>query len=62
MTLAGVAVFSYVTLVPAMVWGGLRYYGVSAFGLVQLLCLYGYGILVFIPAAVSNTLPIVLHP
>lgn len=51
MTMAGVLVFSYVSVVPLVLWSAFKYYSISI-GLAQLLCLYGYAVLTFIPAAV----------
>lgn len=44
--------YGYVTIVPLCLYVILKYFSVPA-GLVQLFCLYGYSLFVFIPALVS---------
>lgn len=44
--------YGYVTVVPLGLYVILKYFSVPS-GLVQLLCLYGYSLFVFIPALVS---------
>lgn len=55
MTFAGFLVYGYVSVVPVVIWSALRYHGVST-SVAQLLCLYGYAQVVYIPAAVSRYL------
>lgn len=44
--------YGYVTIVPVGLYVILKYFSAPA-GLIQLLCLYGYSLFVFIPASVS---------
>lgn len=44
--------YGYVTVVPLLLYVILKYFSAPA-GLVQLFCLYGYSLFVFIPALVS---------
>ena len=44
--------YGYVTVVPLCLYVILKYFSVPS-GFVQLLCLYGYSLFVFIPALVS---------
>ena len=43
--------FSYIVLWPLMLWGTLKYWGVSS-SLIALIALYGYALFVFIPISV----------
>jgi len=45
--------YGYVILVPVSLYFILKYFSAPS-GLVQLLCLYGYSLFVFIPAMVSS--------
>lgn len=45
--------YGYVTLVPLTLYVILKYFSAPS-GLVQLFCLYGYSLFVFIPALVSQ--------
>ena len=54
MTFAGFLVFGVVSVLPAVMWGAMRYIGLASLGFVNLLTLYGYATLVFIPAAVRH--------
>lgn len=45
--------YGYVTIVPLGLYVILKYFSAPS-GLVQLLCLYGYSLFVFIPALVSS--------
>ena len=51
MTVAACLVYGFVSCVPLLLWGASKYYGI-AFSLSQLICLYGYSVLLFIPSAV----------
>ena len=51
LSLAATVVYSYVTFVPLVLWLGFRYYSIPA-SLVQLWCLYGYALAVFVPVSV----------
>lgn len=44
--------YGYVTIVPLVLYVILKYFSAPS-GLVQLFCLYGYSLFVFIPALVS---------
>ena len=39
----------------AVAWGAASYLGVTALSFIQVLCVYGYSLSAFIPAAVSST-------
>lgn len=56
LTMAGSVVYSYVTLLPLMVWLLLRYYEASK-RLVDVLCIYGYTLGIFVPISVLCVLP-----
>jgi len=56
LTLAGSVVYSYVTLLPLLVWLLLRYYEASK-KLVDVLCIYGYTLSVFVPISILCVLP-----
>lgn len=45
--------YGYVTIVPLCLYVLLKYFSAPS-GLVQLWCLYGYSLFVFIPASVSS--------
>jgi hypothetical protein len=46
--------YGYVTFVPLLLYVILKYFSAPA-GLVQLWCLYGYSLFIFIPASVRNS-------
>lgn len=56
LTLAGSVVYSYVTLIPVSLWLLLRYYGAWK-NLVDILCIYGYTLSVFVPMSVFCLMP-----
>jgi len=56
LTLAGSVIYAYVTLLPLLVWILLRYYEASK-KLVDVLCIYGYTLSVFVPISVLCVLP-----
>lgn len=56
LTLAGSVVYSYVTLLPLLVWLLLRYYEASK-KLVDVLCIYGYALSIFIPISILCVIP-----
>lgn len=56
LTLAGSVVYSYVTLLPLLFWLLLRYYEAGK-KLVDVVCIYGYTLSVFIPISVLCVLP-----
>ena len=56
LTFAGGVVYSYVTLLPVLMWLLLRYYGASK-RLVDILCIYGYTLAVFVPISVLCVVP-----
>ncbi|XP_022146040.1 protein YIPF1 homolog [Momordica charantia] len=49
--------YGYVTIVPVGLYLVLKYFSVPS-GLVQLLCLYGYSLFVFIPALCLSVIPL----
>ncbi|XP_058738582.1 uncharacterized protein LOC131610609 [Vicia villosa] len=49
--------YGYVTIVPLCLYVILKYFSVPA-GLVQLLCLYGYSLFIFIPALCMSIVPL----
>ncbi|XP_061348478.1 uncharacterized protein LOC133293872 [Gastrolobium bilobum] len=49
--------YGYVTIVPLCLYVILKYFSAPA-GLVQLLCLYGYSLFVFIPALCMSVVPL----
>jgi hypothetical protein len=53
MSSAALLFYGYICLVPLGLYFLLRYLGVVS-GLIQLWCLYGYSLFIFIPASVSK--------
>ncbi|TXG65523.1 hypothetical protein EZV62_006798 [Acer yangbiense] len=51
--------YGYVTIVPVLLYVILKYFSAPS-GLVQLLCLYGYSLFVFIPALCLSLVPLVI--
>ncbi len=51
LTLAGSVVYSYVTVLPILLWLLLRYYDASK-RLIDIICIYGYTLGIFIPISV----------
>lgn len=64
MTAAGITVYCYVGLVPLALWGFLRWRGGAwgrprrPLGFLETVCLYGYSLSPFIPAAVLWFVPV----
>ena len=56
LTLAGTVVYAYVTVLPLLFWLLLRYYEASK-RLVDVLCIYGYTLSVFVPISILCVLP-----
>jgi len=56
LTLAGSVIYAYVTLLPLLFWLLLRYYE-AAKKLVDVLCIYGYTLSIFVPISVLCVLP-----
>jgi len=56
LTLAGTVIYSYVTLLPLVIWLGLRYYEAQK-RLVDVICIYGYTLGIFVPVSVLCVLP-----
>merc|ERR1712196_288871 len=56
LTLAGTVIYSYVTVLPLVFWLLLRYFDASK-KLVDVLCIYGYSLSVFVPISVVCVLP-----
>lgn len=52
--------YGYSLLVPAALWGVLRWYGCETVNLLECLCLYGYSNLIWIPVAIASASPILL--
>jgi len=55
-TYAAIMFYGYVGVIPLGLYFLLKYLGVTS-GLVQLWCLYGYSLFVFIPASVNHLPP-----
>lgn len=56
LTLAGSVVYSYVTLLPLLYWLLLRYYEASK-KLVDVICIYGYTLSIFVPISILCVIP-----
>lgn len=56
LTLAGSVIYSYVTLLPLLYWVLLRYYEASK-KLVEVLCIYGYTLSIFVPISILCIIP-----
>ncbi|XP_060037739.1 protein YIPF2 isoform X2 [Erinaceus europaeus] len=63
-TAAGITVYCYVSLVPLALWGFLRWHGGARgrprrpLGFLETVCLYGYSLSPFVPAAVLWFVPV----
>jgi len=51
------AIYGYISIIPILLWITFRWLAVSL-GLVQIVCIYGYSLFVFIPIAVLCIIPI----
>lgn len=56
LTVAGSVVYSYVTLLPMLVWLLLRYFEAPK-KLADVLCIYGYTLAIFVPISVACVIP-----
>jgi len=56
LTLAGTAIYSYVTVMPLLLWLSLRYFEAHK-RLVDIICIYGYTLAIFVPVSVLCVLP-----
>jgi hypothetical protein len=56
LSFASVTVYTYIGLIPIVIWFLCKYFSI-ALGLIDLYCLYGYGLSLWIPAAVFAILP-----
>ena len=56
LTTAGSVVYSYVTILPLIIWLLLRYFEASK-RLVDVLCIYGYALSCFVPISILCVLP-----
>ena len=55
-TFAAVAIFSYAFLVPTALWGVLLWRKSNAgYSFLEILCVYGYSLFIYIPISVSFT-------
>lgn len=59
-TIAAAAIFSYASLVPLALWGFLLWRNNTVMNLVsytfmEIVCVYGYSLAIYIPAVVSGT-------
>lgn len=50
--------YGYTFIVPAVLWGVLKWYGSESASVLECLCLYGYANLVWVPVAVASASPI----
>ncbi|XP_029212366.2 protein YIPF1-like [Acropora muricata] len=58
-TLAAVAIFSYASLVPTALWGVLLWRKSNAgYSFLEILCVYGYSLFIYIPISVLWVVPI----
>ena len=53
LSLAATVVYSYTALAPVVLWLVLRYFSVFT-SLVEMWCLYGYALAVFVPVSVRR--------
>lgn len=54
-TFAAVAIFGYAWLVPVIVWGVLTWRGnTSGYSFLEIICVYGYSLSIFIPISVCT--------
>ncbi|KAG4084708.1 Yip1-domain-containing protein [Neocallimastix lanati (nom. inval.)] len=56
LSFASVTVYTYIGVIPLVIWFLCKYFSISL-GLIDLYCLYGYGLSLWIPAAVFAILP-----
>lgn len=58
-TLAAVAIFAYASLVPTALWGVLLWRKSNAgYSFLEILCVYGYSLFIYIPISVLWVVPI----
>ena len=61
-TLAAVAIFSYASLVPTALWGVLLWRKSNAgYSFLEILCVYGYSLFIYIPISVSLCYQVLYH-
>ena len=61
-TLAAVAIFSYASLVPTALWGVLLWRKSNAgYSFLEILCVYGYSLFIYIPISVSLYCQVLYH-
>lgn len=51
-TLAATAIFAYAWLLPSALWGILKWQGSNQLGFLELLCVYGYSLAIYVPVSV----------
>jgi len=56
---AAALMYGYTFLIPILLWGVMKWYGCEP-GLLECLCLYGYGMLVWVPVSILSISPIEL--
>jgi hypothetical protein len=59
-TYAAIMFYGYVGVIPLGLYFLLKYLGITS-GLIQLWCLYGYSLFVFIPASVNYLLNLLIY-
>ena len=60
-TFAAVVIYSYAWIVPSALWGFLIWRGNNAgFMFLEIVCVYGYSLSIFIPISVSSELRFLL--
>lgn len=62
-TMAATAIYSYAGLVPLALWGFLTWRSrkitsLVSYSFLQIVCVYGYSLSIYIPAVVSHTVTI----
>lgn len=53
LTYGSIAIYGYLFLVPLVLWGICKYYKVPL-KWIEILCVYGYSLFIYVPAAVSK--------
>ena len=54
-TLAAVAIFAYASVVPTVLWGVLLWRKSNAgYSFLEIVCVYGYSLFIYIPISVSS--------
>lgn len=51
-TFAATAIFSYAWIIPLILWAILRWNGDPKIGIIELICIYGYSLAIYVPVSI----------